>query len=963
MRAAHFCSLPSFGIWSFEFGHGVSEGGFLGVADRELRRVAAQAAGALSIKIGKRPRDLLNPKAVKYMQSVFSIKDAISKKESCEISALFGVTVTQVREFFGSQRSRVRKLVRLSREKTIKSNASSEQHDGVPASSDPVPLNTIGPASVEETPSCSTNDDTLPGLDDLDKQFVENIFNLMRKEETFSGQVKLMEWILRIQNSAVLCWFLNKGGMMILATWLSQAAAEEQTSVLLVVLNVYISNRARVLLSKWSKLLARSEAMKKLNGVKSPGDAQQQLLLSEVMVDESWQSSIETTEMILDNSENFRTSETTQALKLLPASSDDSNKRHILGVSSSQIRERRKVQLVEQPGQKTAGRSPQATRAAPLNQSRPMSADDIQKAKMRAQFLQSKYKKASSSNENKMKTEGRKSSQVSILSSASKVPVRPSIEEHKKTVAVRTKAPNVLEASIDPNPKVDLKEPLWEKCRRVQISWHTPPEVKLNQSWRVSTGENSKEVEVQKNRNRREKETMYQTVQEIPSNPKEPWDLEMDYDDTLTPVIPIEQSPDIDAPDTQVTPNHGVNNAVTHVAPSQRANGSVSTSQVGNSSTAEPDLELLAVLLKNPELVFALTSGQAANLSSEETVKLLDMIKAGGAGCGRSFNRFNKQVEEKVEVSLPSPTPPSNPGTSGWRPEATRNPFSQVNRAVNNPLAASATINKLVLPQMSAPHVATPQLATIPSALPQYSLPLVPEKYTSLHHSSSTVQSNPPLDSDPPLHNLHSSLRVETASNVQPALVSTNTFNAEERHQIAIPPNPLVPTPAHPQTLQQSLQQQQQQRRRHEQLYSEPYMPTPAYSKEIGKPSQVPDSWRARQGTVPANYNPPLANQNHSYNSYNTYNASPFGGPVQPPQSQWEGNDSEYAEGDEFESWSPDNSPTRNREYYGMGRDFPETRMNPGGRAYRSDQLRMRNSSGYRDHNRHGNRRWRERRR
>jgi hypothetical protein len=45
---------------------------------------------------GKRPRDLLNPKAVNCMQSVFSIKDAISKKESREISALFGVTVTQV---------------------------------------------------------------------------------------------------------------------------------------------------------------------------------------------------------------------------------------------------------------------------------------------------------------------------------------------------------------------------------------------------------------------------------------------------------------------------------------------------------------------------------------------------------------------------------------------------------------------------------------------------------------------------------------------------------------------------------------------------------------------------------------------------------------------------------------------------------------------------------------------------
>lgn len=171
-------------------------------------------------------------------------------------------------------------------------------------------------------------------------------------------------------------------------------------------------------------------------------------------------------------------------------------------------------------------------------------------------------------------------------------------------------------------------------------------------------------MEVQKNRNRREKETIYQTIQEIPSNPKEPWDLEMDYDDTLTPVIPIEQSPDADGTEPGVASNHGVNNAATNVTPDHGANCSVSTLQVGNPSTAEPDLELLAVLLKNPELVFALTSGQAGNLSSEDTVKLLDMIKAGGAGSSASsFNGINKQVEEKVEVSLPSPTPPSNPGT------------------------------------------------------------------------------------------------------------------------------------------------------------------------------------------------------------------------------------------------------------------------------------------------------------
>lgn len=48
------------------------------------------------VYIGKKPRDLLNPKAVKYLQSIFSIKDNIGKKELREISANCGITITQV---------------------------------------------------------------------------------------------------------------------------------------------------------------------------------------------------------------------------------------------------------------------------------------------------------------------------------------------------------------------------------------------------------------------------------------------------------------------------------------------------------------------------------------------------------------------------------------------------------------------------------------------------------------------------------------------------------------------------------------------------------------------------------------------------------------------------------------------------------------------------------------------------
>lgn len=169
-------------------------------------------------------------------------------------------------------------------------------------------------------------------------------------------------------------------------------------------------------------------------------------------------------------------------------------------------------------------------------------------------------------------------------------------------------------------------------------------ELKIDETWSVGDGANSKEVEVQKNRNRRERETVYRTIQEIPSNPREPWDLEMDCDDSLTLEIPIEQLPDVE---TLEAPDN----------PPMQSNETVGPTSSG-SMMSEPDFELLAELLKNPELVFALTSGKAGNLSSDETVKLLDRIKSHGAS---SLGNLAGNANDKVEVSLPSPTPSSDP--------------------------------------------------------------------------------------------------------------------------------------------------------------------------------------------------------------------------------------------------------------------------------------------------------------
>ncbi|CAI8615060.1 unnamed protein product [Vicia faba] len=933
------------------------------------------AAGALSIKIGKRPRDLLNPKAVNYMQSVFSIKDAISKKESREISALFGVTVTQVRDFFTSQRSRVRKLVQLSKERALKSNSCAESLD-VQMNSDlvrsinPAPLNSDGATNVEEA-SCSTQEAALSDLDDLDKQFVENIFGLMQKEETFCGQEKLMEWILSIQNFSVLLWFLTAGGAITLANWLTKAAVEEQTSVLLLILKVLchlplhkalpahisallqsvnrlrfyrtsdISNRARVLLSKWSKLLTRNQAIQKPNGVKPSYDGQKERILSQsigqIIGPESWHFDVPEDILALSNefSDNFRKLGS-QSVKLLLPSSDDCNKKPPLGVSSCQSRERRKVQLVEQPG--SISRSPQTARSGPVSQGRPMSADDIQKAKMRALFMQ-------------------------ICSS--KVPAPLKIEVEKKPLLFSSKTTNRLEASYS-KLKTDLKETLSEKCKRVKIFWKTPAEIKLKDTWRVGAGQNSKEVHIQENRNRRDKEAIYQTAQEMPSNPKEPWDIEMDYDDSLTLEIPIEQLPDNDDPEIVDASNEVATE--THAA----VQGVASSSSASNAATAEPDLELLAVLLKNPDLVFALTSGQIGNISNEETLKLLDMIKRGSVNTGLSENAnrnsgTSAMAPEKVEVSLPSPTPSSNPSTSGCSIEAPKNPFTRQNLAPDRRFQSSSTIATANLSsQISATSTTVRQQHTFvpfskqlpgttisPYSIPQANNNTIHEKQPL--HSLSSVYAQAPfsdrglamkntITADVSLVGAHThATRADGISNIKP-VVPNSTM--QEGLPNSFPQSFTLNSP----TTSRSATQQQ---RNTYMMPHQPHFPEPSYHNPVRpyqpqfeKPVPASDYRRVRQDMPPSH---------HSQRNHDNYNTL-VGGSM--PSGSWDRNNHERGG---FETWSPDNSPTRNPRYV-PGRNLPDSRTNHV-RNNRPEWSRQRGSSGHWNPGRHENRKWNDQRR
>jgi len=388
--------------------------------------------------------------------------------------------------------------------------------------------------------------------------------------------------------------------------------------------------------------------------------------ISEILRDDSWRSEVDITEEILALTEGASESRKPESKKtplLLTASADESYKKSPVQTKS---KERRKVLLVEHPNRKAAGKNVHFARSI-TNNSRPLSADDIQKAKMRAMFMQEKYGKIDTSKvtDKPETTETQKPSVLvnsnvppmprSSLASTTQQPVDPSQSasvqnalplpdkpeifastthqpvDPSPSTSVQNAAPLPDEPEILASPKLNIasREKPVEKLDSKRVRWQIPPEVWIDPSWSLSAGGNSKELDVQTQRNRREKETFYASLNDIPLNPKDPWDMEMDFDDSLTPEIPIDQPPDADAMDSDSVGAAPCNIGV----PGENEQfGSTSSSSLtvpagANGAASEPDLELLAVLLKNPQLVFALSSNQAGNLPNDQMVALLDMLK------------------------------------------------------------------------------------------------------------------------------------------------------------------------------------------------------------------------------------------------------------------------------------------------------------------------------------------------
>lgn len=149
-------------------------------------------------------------------------------------------------------------------------------------------------------------------------------------------------------------------------------------------------------------------------------------------------------------------------------------------------KQKRKVLLVEHPNKKAAVKNVNSVRNS-TNNSRPLSADDIQKAKMRAMFMQEKYGKVDSSKASDKsqvtetpKTSGLVNSNVSpvprdpLRSNAQ--PVDPSMSTLKQSIVPQSDKP---ENSNGLNLDIGSPKNVVEKLDSKRVPWRIPPGIFL----------------------------------------------------------------------------------------------------------------------------------------------------------------------------------------------------------------------------------------------------------------------------------------------------------------------------------------------------------------------------------------------------------------------------------------------------------------------------------------------------
>ncbi|KAB1201874.1 Zinc finger CCCH domain-containing protein 30 [Morella rubra] len=250
-----------------------------------------------------------------------------------------------------------------------------------------------------------------------------------------------------------------------------------------------------------------------------------------------------------------------------------------------------------------------------------------------------------------------------------------------------------------------------ELHRIPQIRWSCPPKFIISHNWQVVAGEESKEVEAQKLRASRMLEAVYPRPSAIPPSPSVSLDIENErYDDSLTPLVPINPIEEEDSEDLPSEPTVDLNNLVCS-QPSASGPMNIPTS----SAPAAPASEKSAPGISHvgADVIAAASTALAAIMKSNQQGSLIDtdlLIK---------ILSDPKMIQNLISDHPPPPTP--------------------VNPAVNPPANAVSAPANTATPPANAVSAPANTAATANAGVSM----IVSKPVTALVHTSSVSVSKP----------------------------------------------------------------------------------------------------------------------------------------------------------------------------------------------------------------------------
>ncbi|KAJ8539574.1 hypothetical protein K7X08_013826 [Anisodus acutangulus] len=260
------------------------------------------------------------------------------------------------------------------------------------------------------------------------------------------------------------------------------------------------------------------------------------------------------------------------------------------------------------------------------------------------------------------------------------------------------------------------------------IKWSRPPSFVLDIKWRVVAGEESNEMEIQKQREMRVLEAIYPRESSIPPNPSMGPGEETLHNDQHTPVIPITPVEEEEVAD----PSYGTvqpTNAVSSTAQVMQSGVPLSNRSAGNnfpvhgnsSSGAVPGVEPDVVAAAQAALTALMADNGQGNLIDHELlIKILSDPKIVGQlvthqGVGTSSHSVPSTSTQSMSVANNMPNP---------RPQASSiitPPFVHTGRT-DLPVQVSRT--ELVMPSVAGAsngpyHSAPSRIGPVPSLRPR----------------------------------------------------------------------------------------------------------------------------------------------------------------------------------------------------------------------------------------------------